>query len=244
MISENSTVETRQIGNNAIIQEYCVIRSKVKIGKNVTIHPHVTIYDGVEINDGVEIFSGSVIGKVPKNSNILSRELIFLNKVSIGKNSSIGPNAIIYIDVEIGENCLIGDAAAIRENCRIEDGCIIGRHVSLLYNVKIGEGSILMANSHITGNSKIGKHVFISVGVTTANDNTFRESEYDEDLIYGPIIGDYARIGVGAILLPKIYIGENALVAAGSVVTKDVKENSVVMGIPARHIRFREERIK
>jgi acetyltransferase-like isoleucine patch superfamily enzyme len=242
MKSRKSTIETNQIGKNVIIQEYCVIRPNVKIGDNVIIHPHVTIYEGVEINDGVEIFSGAVIGKEPKVPNILQRDIYFLRKVIIGKNSSIGPNAIIYYDVEIGQNCLIGDAAIIREKSKIGNRCLIGWQVTIQFNVIIGDESILMAKSHVTGNSKIGQHVFFGVGVNSANDNSFREFGYDDGLIVGPTIEDFAKIGVGATLLPKIHIGENAVVAAGAVVTKNVKKNSLVMGIPARHIKFLNNR--
>lgn len=238
MISSKSTIQTKQIGSNTVIHEYCVIRSKVKIGNNVTIHPHVTIYGGVEIQDGVEIFHGAVIGKEPKGANILLRKLDYSRKVVIGENSSIGPYSIIYYDVDIGKNCLIGDAAAIREKCKIGAGCIIGRHVSLLYSVTVGAGSKIMTNSHITGNTKIGRNVIISVGVNTANDNNFGEQGYNKNLIGGPTIADHAKIGVGATILPNIKIGENAMVAAGSVVTKDVKKNSLVMGIPAKHIKY------
>jgi acetyltransferase-like isoleucine patch superfamily enzyme len=238
MISEKSTVQTDNIGINSIIQEYCVIRPGVKIGNNVIIHPHVTIYEGVEIQDGVEIFPGVFIGKEPKGTNSLLRELDFNKKVIIGENTSIGPNSIVYYDVEIGRNCLIGDAAAIREKCRIGAGCIIGRHASLLYNVTIGEGSKVMSNAHLTGHTEIGRNVIISVGVNTVNDNNFGQLGYDRDEIFGPIIEDNAKIGAGATILPKIRIGENAIVAAGSVVTKNVVKNSVVMGVPAIHVKF------
>lgn len=238
MISDKSTVETKFIGKNVEIHEYCVIRSNVRIANNVIIHPHVTIYGGVEIGNNVEIFTGAVLGKKPSAPDILSRQIEYSEIVKIGDNSSIGPNTIIYYDVEIGEDCLIGDAVAIREKSKIGNRCILGRHVSLNYNVIIGDESIIMSNSHLTGNTKVGKKVFISVGVCTANDNHFGDLGYDESFVLGPTIEDRAKIGEGAIILPKIRIGENSLISAGSVVTRDVEKNSQVMGIPAKHIRY------
>lgn len=234
----DKVIETKHIGTNVHISEYCVIRSDVRIGNNVTIHPHVTICDGVEIGDNVEIFPGALIGKEPKAPGILLRDINFNKKIVIGESCSIGPNSIIYYDVVIGKFTLIGDAVAIRENCRIGDRCILGRHVSLNYNVIIGEKTKIMANSHITGNATIGKNVFIGVGVISANDNNFGTKGYEEEAIQGPVIGDFVKIGVGAILLPNIKIGENALVSAGSVVTRNVEKYSHVMGVPARHINF------
>jgi len=238
MNSEKSIIETKQIGQNVNIGEYCVIRGNVKIGNNVIIHPHVIINDGVEIGDNVEIFSGALIGKEPKAPDIISRKLNFHKEIHIGESCSIGPFSIIYYDVEIGNNCLIGDAVAIRENCKIGSRCIIGLHVSINYNVIVGDDTNIMTKSHITGNTTIGKKVFISAGVCMANDNNFGILGYDERSIRGPVIEDYAKIGVGAILLPNVRIGENALVAAGAVVTKTVERNSQVMGVPARHVRY------
>jgi acetyltransferase-like isoleucine patch superfamily enzyme len=241
MKRNNNVVETKSIGKNVRIAEYCIIRHDVKIGNNVIIHPHVTICEGTEIGDNVEIFSGALIGKEPKAPGLLLREIKYTRKIYIGESTSIGPNCIIYYDVEIGDCCLIGDAVAIRENCRIGNRCVLGRHVSLNYNVTVGERTKIMANSHITGNSRIGKYVFIGVGVISANDNNFGTQGYTEKTIQGPTIGDYVKIGVGAILLPNITISDNALIYAGSVVTKDVEKNSVIMGIPAIHIKFQKE---
>ena len=237
MISEKATVHTNRIGRNVQIFEYCVIRENVIIGSNVIIHPHVIINDGVRIEDGVEIFSGALIGKKPQGSTSLLHKPDFKEEILIGENSSIGPNSIIYYDVRIGSGCLLGDAVAIRERCVVALNCIIGRHVSLLYNVKIGEGTKIMTNSHITGNSIIGKNVVIGVGVNSVNDNNFGSAGYDQDLIIGPDIDDDVRIGAGATLLPNIKIGKKAIVGAGSVVTRNVEEGTLVIGAPARLVK-------
>jgi len=237
MISKKATVQTKEIGSNVSISEYCVIRGDVTIGKNVIIHPHVIINDGVRISDGVEIFPGVIIGKKPQGSSSLHRKPDYSMEVYIGENTSIGPNSIIYYDVNIGPDCLIGDAVAISEKCVVGPHCVIGRSVSLLYNVTVGESSKIMTNSHITGNSEIGCNVVIGVGVNSVNDNNFGSVGYDRLAINGPVIEDNVKIGAGATLLPNITIGKNAVVGAGSVVTRDIRSNTLVMGIPARLIR-------
>lgn len=234
MISALSDVNTDLIGSNVTIDDYCVIKENVIIGNNVTIHPHVVIYEGVFIGENVEIFPGAIIGKAPSTCNVLSRQPHFNKTVEIGKDSSIGPNSIIYYDTIIGSQTLIGDAVIIREKSTIGNKCILGVKVSLNYNVSVGDETVIMASSHITGNSIIGKNVFVSVGVCTANDNNFGSEGYSEQTIKGQVIGDHAKIGEGAILLPGIHIGELAVVAAGSVVTKDVMANFKVKGIPAK----------
>ena len=239
-ISDKATVETSHIGQNAVISEYCVIRQDVKIGNDVVIHPNVTIYDGVEIGNGVEIFPGTFLGKKPKGAGVSARELDFEKRIRIGENSSIGPNCVIYYDVDIGGYCLLGDGAAIREKCKIASRCIIGRFVSLLYEVEVGKNTRIMTNSQITGNTYIGNDVFISVGLNTVNDNAFGDLGYD-DHVKGQRIESGAKIGAGVTILPNININEQAVVGSGSVVTKDVESKSLVMGVPAKHVRYVEE---
>jgi len=224
-----------QIGKDVKIGAHCYIEDIV-IGDNVVIHPNVVIYKGVEIADGVEIFPGAFIGKEPKGAGVVARQPVFEQKIVIGKNCSIGPNAVIYYDVEIGENTLLGDGASIREQCRIGSYCILGRNVVVNYNTTIGNRTKAMDNAQITGNCTIGDDVFISMMVGTANDNVVR-GDFDEKRIIGPTIEDSAIIGLGALLLPGVRIGTEAIVAAGSVVTRDVAPRTVVAGVPARFVK-------
>jgi acetyltransferase-like isoleucine patch superfamily enzyme len=136
--------------------------------------------------------------------------------------------------VEVGNNTLIGDGASVREGCRIGNRCIVGRHVTLNYDTRLGSEVKIMDHAWLAGNMTVGDRVFISGGVLTANDNAMGLNGYQEDAVVGPCIEDDVSIGVGAILLPRIRIGEGAIVAAGAVVTKDVPAGARVMGLPAR----------
>jgi acetyltransferase-like isoleucine patch superfamily enzyme len=140
----------------------------------------------------------------------------------------------VYCDVVIGEGTLVGDHASIREGCRIGARCIVSRCVTLNYEVTIGDDSKVMDLSHLTGNMIIGKNVFISAGVTSANDNAIGAGGYRRESVQGPQIDDGARIGLGALLLPQVHIGADATVAAGAVVTHDVAPGTRVRGVPAR----------
>jgi acetyltransferase-like isoleucine patch superfamily enzyme len=91
--------------------------------------------------------------------------------------------------------------------------------------------------THITGNSHIGNNVFISVLVSTTNDNVVLNREYNEDEILGPQLEDNVTVGAGAILLPGVHVKTGAFVGAGAVVTKDVSASDLVMGIPAKVVR-------
>lgn len=234
-IHKTAIVESNQVGNGTEIGPFAVIEEGATIGVNCRIHSHTVISSGVVLGDGVEVFPGAFIGKEPKGAGVLARQPIFDKIVNIGDNCSIGPNSVIYYDVSIGNNCLIGDGASIREKTKIDEKCIIGRSVCIGYACSIGYSTRIMDGSQIVGNCKIGNHVFISILVGTSNDNSFGSSGYN-DKMQGPEIKDYVTIGVGATLLPNIIIGENAIVGAGSVVTKSVVKNSKVIGVPARMV--------
>lgn len=152
-----------------------------------------------------------------------------------GDECSIGPNAVIFYGVSIGSKTLLGDGASVRENCRIGSRCILSRYVTVNYDTVIGDRTKVMDSSHITGRAVIGNDVFISVMVGTTNDNAIAAGFGDH--IRGPVIEDNAIIGVGASLLPAVQIGSKAIVAAGSVVTKDVKPSTMVAGVPARFVK-------
>ena len=199
------------------------------------IHPHVVIEDGVELGERVEVFPGAYLGKEPKGAGALARTPEFDRFVTIGNETSIGPNAVVYYDVIVGNNTLIGDGASIREKCRVGSYCILSRYVTVNYNTTIGDRTKIMDSTHITGNAIIGNDVFISLMVGSTNDNVVRAGFGGH--VCGPIIEDSVMIGVGASLLPGIRIGKGATVAAGSVVTRDVEAGTLVAGAPARLVR-------
>jgi UDP-3-O-[3-hydroxymyristoyl] glucosamine N-acyltransferase len=241
MISSLATIESDQIGANVIIREYAIIRRGAVIGDNVIIHPFVIIEEGVRIGNDVEIFPSAYIGKPPRGVGAMTRPMNFSAKVEVGNGCVIGQNAVIYYDVVIGSHTLISDGASIREQSKIGSRCIIGRYVTVNYATLIGDNVKVQDHTWLAGNMRVGDRVFISGGVTTANDNLMGASGYDEENIVGPTIENGVRIGAGAIILPRVKAGENALIAAGAVVTKDVPAGMTAKGIPARYTQSKDE---
>lgn len=228
----------KSISENAIIAATAIIHEDVIIEDEVIIHDYVVIYSNTIIKKGTEIFDHCVIGKLPTSPGVTSRKLKSkFRQLVIDENCVLCPSVVIYTGVMLGKNNLLGDFCSIREDCLIGDKCLISRNVSVNYNTTIGNKTKIMDNSHITGNMIIGNHVFISVQVATTNDNTMGREQYNEDHVQGAIISDYVTIGAAANILPMVNIGENSIIGASALVTKDVPENVVIMGVPGKIIK-------
>ncbi len=208
------------------------------------------IAEDTVIGENVTVLPGAVLGRPPVSTKAQVRKAgAQLPPLVIGDNCVIGANAVLYRGTIIGANTLVGDTACIREQVRIGDSCIIAMGVTINYNTTVGSRVKIMDNSHITGNTLVEDDVFISLLVGSANDNSMgREAATNTPLERrdrrGIVIRRFARIGEGAMLLPGIEIGENAVVAAGSVVNRPVPPRTVVFGAPARPVRvLREQEI-
>lgn len=192
------------------------------------------IHPNVSIGEGTLIEPPSIIGKPPRGTNPGEIPL------KIGKNAHIRPFSTIYAGSEIGDNFQTGQGVSIRENNKI------GNNVSIGTNSVIEFGNIIGDNSRIHSNCflemvTIGSYVFIGPNVVFTDDPHPMGCPRYKECKGGAIVEDYARIGANSTILPGIRIGRNSLVGAGSVVTKDVPENMVVVGNPARVIKNVDE---
>jgi acetyltransferase-like isoleucine patch superfamily enzyme len=215
-----------------------IIEDNVIIGNNCQVGYNVVIRNGTIIGDNVRIDDNTVIGKRPMKASISTlKEEINLPFTYIGNNCLIGSNTVIYIGANIDNDVMVADLASIREKTDIGEYTIIGRGVTVENNVFIGKRCKLESNCYITAYSSLEDYVFIAPGVVTSNDNYIGRTEERKKHFKGVTVKRGGRIGAGVVTLPGKVIGEDALVAAGSVVTKDVPARKVVMGVPARVIR-------
>jgi acetyltransferase-like isoleucine patch superfamily enzyme len=129
--------------------------------------------------------------------------------------------------------------------CEIGDETKIGAFVEIQKNASVGKRCKVSSHTFICEGVLIEDNVFIGHGVTFINDSYPRATSASGQLqteadwkVERTIIRKGASIGSGATILPNISIGENAIVGAGSVVTKQVPPNSIVAGNPARILRY------
>jgi len=193
-----------------------------------------------EVIQGINVivFPGCVIGRPPMAPYGLTEidyNTLESKPVSIGDNTIIGANTIIYNNVKIGKNCLIGDGVHIREDVVIGDNCIIGIGCKVGARTEIGNYTRVMDLTNVASDACLGEHVFIGPGVMMGNDNAMgRDKEKGGYDFTGPYIEDWVTIGMNSSLLPSTVIGQDSIVAAGSVVTRGVPSGVLVMGAPAK----------
>ena len=207
----------------------------VLIGENITIEDNVYIDYGTIIRDNVHIKKGTFIG-----ANCIIGEYLAdffddrINKyhpLSIGENAIIRSGSILYGDTQIGDNFMTGHRVTIREKSRIGSHVRIGTLCDIQGQCEIGNYVNLHSNVHIGMTTKIHDYVWIFPYVVTTNDPT-----PPSETLNGPTIGSFAIIATGAVVLPGIQVGKDALVGAGAIVTKDVGEMKIAVGNPAKEI--------
>ncbi|MBM7842079.1 bifunctional UDP-N-acetylglucosamine diphosphorylase/glucosamine-1-phosphate N-acetyltransferase GlmU [Herpetosiphon giganteus] len=171
---------------------------------------------------------------------------ILKGRTTIGANCTIGPNSLIE-DSQIGEHCKI--SYSVVEQARMELGANIGpyghlrrgahlmEHVHMgnfgeVKNATLGPGTKMGHFSYI-GDATIGENVNIGAGTITCNFTADGKKHRTE-------IGANAFIGSDSMLRAPVKIGEGAITGAGSVVTKDIPDGGVAVGMPARVIRHRK----
>lgn len=140
-------------------------------------------------------------------------------------------------ECKIGENTKIWQFVVILEGASIGSNCNICAHVLIEGEVQIGNNVTIKSGVQIWDGTTIDDNVFIGPNATFSNDVFPRSKQYSDDFLKTHIKTG-ASIGAHATILPGLTIGINAMVGAGAVVTKDVPDNAVVVGNPAKIIRF------
>jgi acetyltransferase-like isoleucine patch superfamily enzyme len=201
------------------------------------IHPTATVHPGTVLGEGVRVLENAVVGKQPTLSPRSTAAREPLPPTVIGAGTIVSTGAIVFAGSTIGARVILGDQSCIRERVAIGDDVVVGRGSLVENDTTIGAMTKIQANAYITAYSTLEEHVFIAPCVVTTNDNWLGRTDKRFGNVKGPTIRRGARIGGGAVLCPRIEVGEDAFVGAGAVVTKDVPPRVVVVGSPARVLR-------
>jgi bifunctional UDP-N-acetylglucosamine pyrophosphorylase / glucosamine-1-phosphate N-acetyltransferase len=174
---------------------------------------------------------------------VIERGSILEGKTKVGSGTRIGPYSVLR-DSTVGENCTV--EASVLEGATLEDDCRIGpfghlrpgayleRGVEMgnygeVKAARLGAGTKMHHFGYV-GDASVGKRVNIGAGTITMNYTAKRTKERTE-------IGDDAFIGSDSLLRAPVRVGNRSITGGGSVVTKDVPDDTVAVGVPARAIR-------
>ena len=153
-------------------------------------------------------------------------------------------------DVKLGKDVKLAKFINLY-GCEIGDNTKIGAFVEIQKNASVGRNCKISSHTFICEGVTIEDNVFIGHGVMFINDSYPRATAADGNLqteadwkVERTIVKKGASIGSGATILSNISIGENAIVGAGSVVTRDVPPNSIVVGNPAKVLRYIESTVE
>ena len=186
--------------------------------------------------------------KIGRDTVLMPNTYLY-GQIEIGEGNRIGPNTIIR-DSKIGNRCkvlasvlegaLLDDDVDIGPFARLRKGAHLGDHVHMgnfgeVKDSYLAEG-VKMGHFSYIGNAQIGANTNIGAGTITCN--------YDGDEKHATEIGEDVFIGSDTMLVAPLKIGSGARTGAGSVVTKNVAEDTLVVGMPARAIRKLERKAK
>ncbi|OQY85468.1 MAG: transferase [Chloroflexi bacterium UTCFX4] len=191
---------------------------------NKVIHPNVFFATDPTLGAFV------IIGEPPRGKN--SGELV----TRIGARAMIRSHTVIYAGNVIGDDFQTGHGVLLREENEIGNNVSIGSHTIVEHHVKIGDNARLHSNVFVPEFSVLEENCWLGPNVVVTNAR-YPQSKNVKENLRGAHIKRGAKIGANATLLPGVVIGENALVGAGAVVTRDVPDGAVVIGNPARVIK-------
>lgn len=163
-----------------------------------------------------------------KGVRIIDPKTTFIDEgVKIGRNSVIYPFTFVEKDVIIGNNCSLGPFIHLRKGTSIKDNTHLGNFVEINRS-RIGQ-RVKMGHFGYIGDAVVEDGVNIGAGTVTAN--------FDGKKKWKTYIKKGSFIGSDTILVAPVKVGKGGVTGAGSVVTKDVKSNTVVAGVPARILK-------
>ena len=208
----------------------------VELPASVEIGGHVVVHAGTVVGEGCVLQDHTVLGKPPKLSRTSSAPKEAPPPLRLGAGAVVCAGAVVFAGAELAEEAIVGDQAYVRERAQIGAASVIGRGSAIDNDVVVGARVKVQTSCYLTAFSVLDDDVFFGPGASTTNDDTMGRHPAGYAL-RGATLRRACRIGGSAVLCPGVEVGEEAFVAAGAVVTRDVPPRRVVWGVPARAVR-------
>lgn len=236
-ITKNKIAVKVKFGRNYSLGQNVIIKEGVAFGDKIEIGNNVIIYEGSHFGDNVKILDNVVIGKQPTApfGEHGAFKISYMPPITFGDNITIGTASICYAGSKIGDYFFAADRIIIREAVEIGHHISVGKDSIVEHHVRIGDYTKIQSKALIGEGMVVGRHVFIGPYFNGTCDKYM--NRFEEKVFEPPRIEDYARIGAHVVLMAGITVGQDSVVGAGAVVTKDVPDYSVVVGIPSRVLK-------
>jgi UDP-2-acetamido-3-amino-2,3-dideoxy-glucuronate N-acetyltransferase len=158
-------------------------------------------------------------------------------------NSRIMPTAQVDDSAELGAGTTVWELAQIRENARLGERCVIGRGAYIGSGVRVGDNVKVQNYALVYEPAELGDGVFVGPAVVLTNDHNPRSVDPDgrqkrggDWEAVGVTVAEGASLGACSVCVAPVHVGRWAMVAAGAVVTRDVPDYALVVGVPARRV--------
>lgn len=151
----------------------------------------------------------------------------------LGEDCTIRTGTVVYADVVLGDGTSTGVHSLIREHTHMGREGVVGSGTIIENGVRLGDHVILQSGVFLPAGTLVGNRVFVGPRAVFTNDR-YPLRRREQYLVEGPVLEDDVSVGANVTLLPGVQIGRGAMVAAGSVVTKDVPPWTLAVGSPAR----------
>lgn len=207
----------------------------VEIGPGCSVGAYAVIWGGTVLRESARVEEHALVGKPERGYAVGHVYPGAGADTVIGEEAVVRSGTVIYAGVEIGAGTVVGHYTLLRSFVVVGTDSELGHHLTVERASSIGAQVRCSPGSHITSSCVLADRVFLGAGVRTVNDREliWRDPNRVPDLV-PPRFESGARVGSGAVILAAVTVGAEALVGAGSVVTRDIPAGSVAYGVPAR----------
>jgi acyl-[acyl carrier protein]--UDP-N-acetylglucosamine O-acyltransferase len=198
-----------------------VVSPTARLGRDVEIGAFTIVHDGTTVGDRSSIGSHCVLGEPTPAA---------AEPLALGPGALVRSHSVLYRGSTVGAELRTGHHAIVRERTKIGDRVQIGAFTEIQGDVAIGDDTRTQSSVFIPKHCRIGRCVWLMPGVALTNDPHPPSDLSDR----GVVLEDYVVVCANATILPGIVVRERAVVAAASLVTRDVEPGMLVAGVPAR----------
>jgi acetyltransferase-like isoleucine patch superfamily enzyme len=207
----------------------------IEVGPRCSVGAYAVVFGGTVLRENARVEEHALVG-APERGYAVGQIYPGAGGITvIGEGAVVRSGAVIYAGVEVGDGTVVGHHTLLRSLVTVGPSSQLGHHLTVERASRIGSQVRCSPGSHITSSCVLSDRVFLGAGVRTVNDREliWRDPDREPELV-PPRFERGARVGSGSVILAGVTVGEDALVGAGSVVTRDIPAGALAYGVPAR----------